>query len=96
MERFKGTKGKWFVDGWDTDRVISDRPYINIAKSYRHPDLEQSKANSQLISAAPELLEALIFMRDRFVPNNEFTSPACIMADKAINKAFGIIKPEWE
>lgn len=54
------------------------------------PDEEQGK-NARMISAAPELLRALIEMRNQFDPYNPTTTEAmaCDLADKAIDKAGG-------
>jgi hypothetical protein len=55
-------------------------------------DIEQCGANAHLIAAAPELLEALEFMIDRFEcrRDNLFSQrKACLDARTAINKAYG-------
>lgn len=53
-------------------------------------DAAEQKANALLIAAAPELLLALRALRSLVSSHSEFTSqPAYLMADQAINKAFG-------
>lgn len=53
MSEFKGTPGPWF---WD-DEGLGNKHHIVFGKEY--PIEMTSKENKCLISAAPELLEAL-------------------------------------
>ncbi len=56
MSEFKGTKGKWKVDKYEKDS--SGRACYRI-HTYIRPMDSQMKANAQLISKAPEMLEML-------------------------------------
>ncbi|EFH9239449.1 hypothetical protein WN853_001121 [Escherichia coli] len=53
MSEFKGTPGPWF---WD-EEGLGNKHYIVFGKGY--PLEMTSKENKNLITAAPELLEAL-------------------------------------
>lgn len=53
MKKFKGTPGPWY---WD-EEGLGNKNHIVFGKEY-HAEMT-SKANKALISAAPELLEAL-------------------------------------
>lgn len=78
---FKGTKGPWF---WD-DEGLGNNHHIVFGKGY---SIEMtSKENKALISAAPELLDALLFILNdcsRMIPKC-----AEDKAISAINKALG-------
>lgn len=89
--KFKGTKGEWTVEGLEfkdyTPMSISHNDNL-IAEVYglgymfaNHS--EESRANAQLISSAPDLLEALIEV------TRESDCPPYIqaMAQQAINQA---------
>ena len=103
---FKGTKGEWEVskDGIDRNSCnalvltidVPNKSIINFIDVYGdHRDDEiKLKANAHLISAAPELLEALSGIVDLYSEIN----PALLTGDvadritaskKAINKALG-------
>lgn len=57
MQEFKGTPGPWFVDG-DCDVVTEDGTVVSwTAEGIFETD--EINANSQLMAAAPEMLEAL-------------------------------------
>jgi len=78
MKEFKGTPGPWY---WD-EEGLGSKNHIVFGKEY--PAEMTSKANKDLIAAAPELLEAL----------RDLESRACIYvntskAKSAINKALG-------
>ena len=78
MKEFKGTPGPW---NWD-EEGLGNKNHIVFGKEY--PAEMTSKANKDLIAAAPELLEAL----------RDLESRACIYvntskAKSAINKALG-------
>ena len=78
MKEFKGTPGPWY---WD-EEGLGNKNHIVFGKEY--PAEMTSKANKDLIAAAPELLEAL----------QDLESRACIYvntskATAAINKALG-------
>lgn len=53
MKEFKGTPGPWY---WD-EEGLGNKNHIVFGKEY--PAEMTSKANKDLIAAAPELLEAL-------------------------------------
>ncbi|MGO0650700.1 hypothetical protein [Citrobacter freundii] len=79
MSEFKGTPGPWF---WD-EEGLGNKNHIVFGKEY--PLEMTSKENKSLISAAPELLEALqavVRVADR--QTDEFD-----MARAAIAKALG-------
>lgn len=78
MKEFKGTPGPWH---WD-EEGLGNKNHIVFGKEY--PAEMTSKANKDLIAAAPELLEALCDLESR----------ACIYvntskAKSAIKKALG-------
>lgn len=62
---FKGTSGVWYIDQEESHQmrndvwcnVISTKNTIGLADVYG--DDEEAKANAQLISVAPELLECM-------------------------------------
>lgn len=61
-----------------------------VAHSINEPDQkEQAIADAALISAAPELLEALEYVMDRLVDKHE-TDEAAVQARAAIVKARGL------
>lgn len=57
MKEFHGTKGPWIADGFDIFTEDMDS-HVCIISSYLDEETEDS--NSNLIAAAPELLEALM------------------------------------
>ena len=97
----KHTPGPWFVE--DNDRAISsnaatDIALVNMANiryGWDGPDFltaSHRAANARLIAAAPELLEALKYCRNKIAymqAHGEWYSPgrAIEMADAAITKA---------
>lgn len=96
---FKGTKGKWKLDGIDEDlyMVSSDLPVQgNIICMMPDEEFDESRANwesnAQLIAAAPELLEALIdLVLECESQTMETSSNESILKSKqAINKALGL------
>lgn len=78
MKEFKGTPGPWH---WD-EEGLGNKNHIVFGKEY--PAEMTSKANKDLIAAAPELLEALqdLESRARIYVNTS-------KAKSAINKALG-------
>lgn len=78
MKEFKGTPGPWY---WD-EEGLGSKNHIVFGKEY--PAEMASKANKDLIAAAPELLEALqdLESRARIYVNTS-------KAKEAINKALG-------
>ena len=70
MKEFRGTKGEWLVDDID---VISRETGFAICQVYdgldthiSEMDMEVVNANARLMATAPELLEALQAMLERF------------------------------
>lgn len=99
---FKGTPGAWFAtydlgySTWIID-VIDDKEQL---VAFAIPDSKiESEANARLISAAPEMLEALqnlVFLHsceqegiDSAMPTRGQWMDAISKAEKAINKALG-------
>ena len=92
----KHSKGKWEIRGsLDRLEVISKNPkYDNVCDrvtlitnwDIRLPNYEKSKANAKLITAAPELLEALIELHDECIIN-DMNLPEILKAKRAIKKA---------
>ena len=99
---FKGTPGAWFAtydlgySTWIID-VIEDKEQL---VAFAIPDSKiESEANARLISAAPEMLEALqnlVFLHsceqegiDSAMPTRGQWMEAVSKAEKAINKALG-------
>ena len=60
---FKGKKGKWFIDEKYTSIIDENKnpivSFYGVAKSIYIKDEIESKANSLLITKAPEMLEML-------------------------------------
>jgi hypothetical protein len=82
---FKGTKGKWNLI-YDDDHYVVETENENIcACIIMDNEMEQQVANGRLISSAPELLEALINIRNNVNPD-ELNTPEI---DLLINKALG-------
>lgn len=100
MKEFKGTRGKWYMSN-DTGglQVHSTRFPAGIdIISLMFPQFhdEQTKANAQLIAAAPELLNALQALMDGVANLPPLTAIEGALekqykqAEKAINKALGL------
>lgn len=66
MKEFKGTPGPWLIDGLDVGsefNIDSADGGISVgitSQIFRDKDNEIRRANTQLIAAAPELLELVI------------------------------------
>lgn len=102
MRQFKGTKGEWYaeihpaehcsvlseINQGGTIAEVSDGTYWGCDNGF-----EVSKANAQLIAAAPEMLEALIALMDGISNLPPLASIAGTLekqykqAEKVINKA---------
>lgn len=90
MNRFKGTKGEFHAVNY------AGAYLIQIGQMYEDLDVlnenevgeEEAKANAQLISTAPELLEALIDLH-RFRKDNN-VGAELELSELAINKALGL------
>ncbi len=90
---FKGTK-KWHAVEFSGRFEIMNEPFydgLNILDMSETPE-EEVMANAKLISVAPELLEALKFMVDRFdEDDNKFSQRFAITeAKEVINKALNL------
>lgn len=88
------TKGEWVVESISLERLwvnIGSEKGIILRTFWGNSepivDEEEAKANAQLISAAPDLFEALIN-----IENDDNRIPASIwdLRNKAIKKALGI------
>jgi len=92
------TPGPWWIDE-DGDYLCicegevneyGEREEVATLACNRPSLLLCQPANARLIAAAPELLEALVAMRDEFTSNGtDSQHNACRMADAAILKARG-------
>ena len=94
-KEFKGTKGEWYMSN-DTGglQVHSTRFPAGIdiiALMFPQFHDEQTKANAQLIAAAPELLNTLMELHDLLEENlpEWYLKGHHNRAEKAINKALG-------
>ena len=96
MKQFKGTPGPWVIDAnnvgslWNVDDLKGE----SIALSHQvanDKDWSKRNANTALIAAAPELLEALQGFVDLFpdVIDGDAIMPALDAAEAAIAKALG-------
>lgn len=101
MAEFKGTPGQWRVESDEWCRyIISDAPdyphhgTVICGMDHENPEIER---DARLISAAPDLLEALEAMSNEFaeicnnvglgsIPEENWTFKK---AEKAIMKAYG-------
>lgn len=100
---FKGTKGEWNVDGYDTVSVIAkvnEVGWMHVCKcdyGYASPleHLELNKANAHLIAAAPELLQACIDVENtlRTMTNNPVSDLLMTRLQQAIHKALNLPTP---
>lgn len=59
MQEFKGTPGPWHVSNEGCMLIRDDAGLSIVAKYVGYTNDEEELANARLISAAPELLEAL-------------------------------------
>jgi len=95
METNKFTPGPWSVSQYMDDLWVSPGPKHekNIAKIVNFGG-EAYQANAYLVSAAPDLLEALEKLRAAFVvavgDKSPFAKVALGITDSAINKAKGL------
>ena len=77
------TKGKWSVMH---SSAHSDYQTFEVAMN--KPSFEEKEANAKLISAAPDMLEALISLRKWAISKGiDIDGKLIINADNAINKA---------
>ena len=95
MEKFKGTPGPWVVDAnvvqarWNID----DAKGNSVALTHQLPgdkDWQKRDANTHLIAAAPELLEALQYLTHAMGYGSSMdVAKGEELAQAAINKALG-------
>lgn len=78
MSEFKGTKGKWIVDKCEKD---SSGMACYRIHTYIRPMDSQMKANAQLISKAPEMLDLLNHFVNADPSDGTWNYQACM--DKA-------------
>lgn len=86
---FKGTPGPWYTSNEGRLLVRDEEWQCIIADSIGCNGDEEEVANARLISAAPELLEQLIRLRDivaNYLPEDD---DHLDVVDAAINKALG-------
>lgn len=84
------TKGKWIETIHDYIKgeifiYCNEKPIIRIAIN-NYSKKSEAKANAQLISAAPDLFEALLNIEN---DDNRIPSTIWEMRNKALNKALG-------
>ena len=97
MKEFKGTKGEWTVKrkrGYDIDITNRDGDICWLGLS---EFIDETKlANAKLIAAAPDLLDALVFLKQEYEQLvdcgdcgnwNPRQDNSIVLAEQAINKA---------
>lgn len=88
MKKFKGTKGEWSIKG---NSILSEKYSViaNVGGDTR--EWSEIDANTSIIAAAPELLEALQKISNLVYANFDRLSPVavqlCVQSEAAINKA---------
>ena len=88
----KWTKGPWSIDKRASTRVVDDADTTIASAGLASRILEDAQANAQLISAAPELYEALKACHLQMLQSNnatEYAEEANQMAIAALAKARG-------
>ena len=95
---FKGTKGKWVISQdvhvWCNNAKVSDCSNSTQATVYREKEINEMKANAQLISCAPEMLDML----EKCVETLEFSGQigfTYLEAKQLIKKATEISPKQW-
>ncbi|WP_049246391.1 hypothetical protein [Morganella morganii] len=78
---FKGTPGPWKYTVRNANEIMTTFHGVTIGNIYLDITTDNQKADSYLIAAAPELLDALIELRKLVAYHDQ--------ADAAINKALG-------
>jgi hypothetical protein len=91
MSAFKGTPVPWYLDGEGVRALVRDASGVIVAVRHRMPG-HKNETNMRLISAAPELLEALLDARKQLeqyeeaLNGEDYNSPRI---NAAIAKATG-------
>lgn len=88
MDKFKGTRGPWFVSNEGVLLVRDESGLSIVAKYIGYPNDDEEVANANLIAAAPEILEALQEIVTYHFGKTA-TAPAYLKAKAAIAKALG-------
>lgn len=89
MSELKHTPGPWYAvnyaDFWD----IQDDPHYGKTDLLDAHTCDQAEANAKLMAAAPELIKALITLKEWVgkLPDWEGEDPPCEIVDKAIKEA---------
>lgn len=87
----KHTPGPWTIIDQSDGEVLTIQPMSAQLIVYDSTNVEQNRANAILITSAPELLEALVFLVDCFKGEHNKLGPVQLdgltKAFKAINKA---------
>lgn len=93
MQNTKHTQGKWEVKTPNYSFQTIESKYGKVCTLSHQFGTDEAEANARLIAAAPELLEALDGMINRFAPNfnreNDEDAKALQKAYAAIIKAKG-------
>ena len=91
MSEFKGTKGKWEINTETESRIVMLNGSIDVwdFDKDRNLDNEEYKANAQLISKAPEMLEEIKHLVKALKAVNSFgaTKPIIEHAEQLIKEA---------
>jgi len=96
MDKFKGTRGPWFVSNEGVLLVRDESGLSIVAKYIGYPNDDEEVANANLIASAPELLESLQLIiaeqtgTDKSCGHNGFTCLCAYNKSRAaISKALG-------
>ena len=88
--KFKGTKGKWHQDKWRHIISEDNKPVLFEGVTIPMMSDDETKENTKLIAAAPDLLDALIRCKQVLAEyNSDKSINAHYIASKAIEKALG-------
>lgn len=93
---FKGTKGEWYTEEYQDNKYNQAAIKINsnggvesfITVWSGHDEIcEQTKSDAQLISCAPEMLEMLIGIADKYDKDGHLLNVSPSKIKELINKA---------